>query len=69
MVAVVGYKFDHTKGIAIQEKGREDRVPPHKAIRTKSKYNTRTAIATKWNEFPGKAYRGEDKNTEVYSKS
>ena len=27
MVAVVGYKFDHTRGIAIQEKGREDRVP------------------------------------------
>ena len=27
MVAVVGSKFDHTKGIAIQEKGREDRVP------------------------------------------
>ena len=27
MVAAVGYKFDHTKGIAIQEKGREDRVP------------------------------------------
>ena len=27
MVAVVGYKFDHMKGIAIQEKGREDRMP------------------------------------------
>ena len=27
MVAAVGSKFDHTKGIAIQEKGREDRVP------------------------------------------
>ena len=27
MVAVVGCKFDHTKGMAIQEKGREDRVP------------------------------------------
>ena len=27
MVAVVGYKFDHMKGIAIQEKGREDRKP------------------------------------------
>ena len=23
----MGSKFDHTKGIAIQEKGREDRVP------------------------------------------